>query len=102
MQVQHHSTAGANSAKFKDNTSAGTTLKLAGLEWMLQISIMLLLVITVKGKPTSGDYSLAASWTALPLWKKEVYAVTSTLTINNDAYYQINGTNSLADDDDRN
>jgi len=92
------STVGANPTKFADNTSAGTTLKLKTLDSDNSLDNAAI-VITIKKKPTSGDYSAAASWTALPLWKKEVYAVTTTLTVNNeDAYYQINGTNSLADD----
>jgi hypothetical protein len=93
------STVGANAAKFADNSSTGTTLKLKTLEADNSLDNAAV-VITIKRKPTSGDYSAAASWTALDLWKKEVYGVTSTLTVNNeDAYYQINGTDSLADDE---
>jgi len=93
------STPGANPSKIKNNSSTQTSLKVIAMDAADTSLNGAGISITIKRKPTSGDYSTVASWTALPLWKKEVYAVTSTLTVNNeDAYYQINGTNSTADD----
>jgi len=92
------STAGANPMYLTDNTSAGQTLKVKSLD-KDNILDNATISVVVKRKPASGDYSSVASWTALPLWKKEVYAVTTTLTVNNeDAFYIINSTTSTADD----
>ena len=59
------------------------------------------ITISVKTRPTTGDYSTAASttaWIALPLWKKESLAVAKSITNFEDRYYQINETDSKADD----
>jgi len=59
------------------------------------------ITISVKTRPTTGAYSTAASttaWIGLPLWKKESLAKAKSLTNYEDRYYQINGTDSKADD----